>query len=125
MMSPAARASPPPLSSTLSSPSRICQPSFGKALSRALRQPQLVRPSQSSSKPCERSSSVSVFGAMPVAARGSSRIRIFRHFTVRPASFASWTWKPMKPERVTPSVMSAIAVPFTHVRSRSPLASTR
>ena len=82
-------------------------------------------PSQSSCQPSVRSFSVSVFGARPVCARGSSWIRTLRHFTVRPACFAWWTWKPMKPERVIASVRSDTGTPLTQVRMRSPFASTR
>ena len=83
-MSPPFLDSAPPLSSTLSSPPLISQPPFGNSFSRAPRQPQVLRPSKSSSKPCERSSSVSVLGVRPVAARGSSRIRMFRHLHREP-----------------------------------------
>ena len=75
-MSPPACASAPPVSTTDRTPSDS-QPCFGNSLPLALRQPQVVFPSQRSRQPSARSASVSVLGTRPVAARGSSRIRMF------------------------------------------------
>ena len=138
IISPPLADSLPSLLTTLSSPSSIVHPFFGKPVSLALLQPSVVLPSHNNFQPSLFSLSDKVFGIKFISgtaifsgvlffSRSVVQMRIFLQATVFPSSFlpTSCTCKAIKPEGVTSSIILAHSIPFTQVRIELPIASIR